>query len=106
MREVEHLHGMHGQEPAPWLLLCRDSDLLNNTPTATPIGRQAGYGWIPHNAGFGFLDLAPSILHSNIGSGTTFPSALCLICPPGYLVWSRTFLLGVGLTDLGDFGRY
>ena len=25
---------------------------------------------------------------------------------PSYLVWSRTFLLGVGLTDLGDFGRY
>jgi hypothetical protein len=25
----------------------------------------SGYGWIPHNAGFGFLDLAPSILHSN-----------------------------------------
>ena len=24
MREVEHLHGMHGQEPAPWLLLCRE----------------------------------------------------------------------------------
>jgi hypothetical protein len=23
------------------------------------------YGWIPHNASFGFLDLAPSILHSN-----------------------------------------
>jgi hypothetical protein len=23
------------------------------------------YGWIPNNAGFGFLDLAPSILHSN-----------------------------------------
>jgi hypothetical protein len=23
------------------------------------------YGWIPHNAGFGFLDLAPSILHSD-----------------------------------------
>jgi hypothetical protein len=22
------------------------------------------------------------------------------------LVWSRTFLIGVGLTDLGDFGRY
>jgi hypothetical protein len=22
------------------------------------------------------------------------------------LFWSRTFLLGVGLTDLGDFGRY
>jgi hypothetical protein len=22
------------------------------------------------------------------------------------LVWSRTFLLGVGLTDLGHFGRY
>jgi hypothetical protein len=31
-------------------------------------GGKAGvltYGWIPHNAGFGFLDLAPSILHSN-----------------------------------------
>jgi hypothetical protein len=27
--------------------------------------RQLGYGWIPHNAGFGFLDLAPSILHSD-----------------------------------------
>jgi hypothetical protein len=25
----------------------------------------ATYGWIPHNAGFGFLDLAPSILPSN-----------------------------------------
>jgi hypothetical protein len=23
-----------------------------------------------------------------------------------YFVWSRTFLLGVGLADLGDFGRY
>ena len=23
------------------------------------------YSWIPHNAGFGFLDLAPSILHFN-----------------------------------------
>jgi hypothetical protein len=29
MGKVEHLHGMLGQEPAPWLLLCRDSDLLN-----------------------------------------------------------------------------
>ena len=26
---------------------------------------QCVYGWIPHNASFGFLDLAPSILHSN-----------------------------------------
>jgi hypothetical protein len=25
---------------------------------------------------------------------------------PSYLVWSRTFPLGVGLTDLGHFGRY
>jgi hypothetical protein len=24
-----------------------------------------GYGWMPHNASFGFLDLTPSILHSN-----------------------------------------
>ena len=23
-----------------------------------------------------------------------------------YLVWSKTFLLGVGLTDLSEFGRY
>jgi hypothetical protein len=27
--------------------------------------RMRSYGWIPHNAGFGVLDLAPSILHSN-----------------------------------------
>jgi hypothetical protein len=26
---------------------------------------KVAYGWIPHNASFGFLDLAPSILHSN-----------------------------------------
>jgi hypothetical protein len=32
-------------------------------------------------------------------------SALCVIRSPSYLVWSRTFLLGAGLTDLGDFGR-
>ena len=25
---------------------------------------------------------------------------------PSYLVWSNTFLLGVGLTDLSEFGRY
>ncbi len=41
-----------------------------------------------------------------IGSETTFLSALCVIRPTSYLVWSRTFLLGVGLTDLGPFGRY
>jgi hypothetical protein len=35
---------------------------------------------------------------------TTFLCALCLIFSPGYLVWSITFLLGVGLTNLGDFG--
>ena len=29
-----------------------------------------------------------------------------MIRSPSYLVWSRTFLLGVGLTDLGHFGRY
>jgi hypothetical protein len=27
--------------------------------------KTSAYGWMPHNAGFGFLDLAPSILHSN-----------------------------------------
>jgi hypothetical protein len=41
-----------------------------------------------------------------IGSETTFLSALCVIRCPSYLVWSRTFLLGVGLADLVDFGRY
>jgi hypothetical protein len=44
------------------------------------------YSWIPHNAGFGFLDLAPCQYFIPIGSVTTFRSALCLICPPGYLV--------------------
>jgi hypothetical protein len=29
-----------------------------------------------------------------------------MIRSPSYLGWSRTFLLGVGLTDLGHFGRY
>ena len=38
-------------------------------------------------------------------SETTFRSGLCVLRPGyGYLVWSRNFLLGVGLTDLGDFG--
>jgi hypothetical protein len=40
------------------------------------------------------------------GSETTFLSAFCVIRSPSYLVWSRTFPLGVGLTDLGHFGRY
>ena len=40
MREVEHLHGMHGQEPAPWLLLCKDGDLLNTDGYAD---RPTGY---------------------------------------------------------------
>jgi hypothetical protein len=30
----------------------------------------------------------------------------CVIRSPSYFVWSRTFLLGVGLTDLGHLGRY
>jgi hypothetical protein len=29
-----------------------------------------------------------------------------VIRPPSYSLWSRTFLLGVGLADLGSFGRY
>jgi hypothetical protein len=37
---------------------------------------------------------------------TTFPSALCVIRSLSYLDWSKTFLLGVGLTDLGDLGRH
>jgi hypothetical protein len=42
-----------------------------------------------------------------IGSEITFLiSALCVIRSPSYFLWPRTFLLGVGLTDLGHFGRY
>jgi hypothetical protein len=37
---------------------------------------------------------------------TAFISALCVIRPPSYNLWSRTFLLVVGLEDLGGFGRY
>jgi hypothetical protein len=33
--------------------------------TCGAIFRVLDYGWMPHNAGFGFLDLTPSILHSN-----------------------------------------
>ena len=29
-----------------------------------------------------------------------------MIRSPSCLIWSRTFLLGVGLTDLGDLGRH
>jgi hypothetical protein len=44
MREVEHLHGMLGQEPAPWLLLCRDIDLLNTDgSTGLPTGYDRVY---------------------------------------------------------------
>jgi hypothetical protein len=41
-----------------------------------------------------------------IGSEATLLSELCVIRCPSYLVWSKTFLLGVGLTELGHFGRY
>jgi hypothetical protein len=40
------------------------------------------------------------------GPETTFLCALCVIRPPSYLLWPRTFFLGVGLADLGGFGRY
>jgi hypothetical protein len=58
------------------------------------------YGWTGHKSGSGISDLAPSI-----GSETTFLSALCAMRSPSYFFWSRTFLLGVGLTDLGHFGQ-
>jgi hypothetical protein len=44
MGEAEHLHGMLGQEPAPWLLLCRDSlvgTAISSMPTAAPGSRPA-----------------------------------------------------------------
>jgi hypothetical protein len=37
---------------------------------------------------------------------TCFRGLLFVIRPPSYLVWSKTFLLVVGLTDLSEFGRY
>jgi hypothetical protein len=65
--------------------------------------RPPTYGRTGHKPGSGFSDLLQCCIA--IGSETTFLSALCVIRSPSYLVWSRTFLLGVGLTDLGDFGR-
>jgi hypothetical protein len=62
------------------------------------------YGWTGHKSSSGFSDLLQYCI--TIGSETTFLSALCVIRSTSYLVWSRTFLLGVGLADLGDFGRY
>jgi hypothetical protein len=37
---------------------------------------------------------------------TCFRRLLFVIRSPSYLGWSKTFLFGVGLTDLSDFGRY
>jgi hypothetical protein len=34
-------------------------------PGVSTSGLEITYRWIPHNASFGFLDLAPSIRHSN-----------------------------------------
>jgi hypothetical protein len=53
------LHRIYLQLPS--LALARQVALLR-TPYIFDL---RGYGWMPHNAGFGFLDLAPSILHSN-----------------------------------------
>jgi hypothetical protein len=72
------------------------SDVLPNT--------RVRYGWTGHKPGSGFSDLLQYCI--TIGSETTFLSALCVIRSPSYFVWSRTFLLGVVLTDLGDFGWY
>jgi hypothetical protein len=66
--------------------------------------RTAHYCWTGHKPGSGFFELRQYCI--TIGSETTFLSELCVIQSPSYLVWSRTFLLGVGLTDLGHFGRY
>jgi hypothetical protein len=44
--------------------------------------------------------------HIYLRSETTFLSALCVIRSPSDLDWPRTFLIGVELTDLGNFGRY
>jgi hypothetical protein len=63
-----------------------------------------GYGWTGHKSGSGFSELLQYCITT--GFEITFLSALCVIRCPTYFVWSRTFLLGVGLADLGDFGRY
>jgi hypothetical protein len=39
-------------------------------------------------------------------SEARFWGLLLVIRSPSYLVWFRTFLLGVGLTDLSHFGRH
>jgi hypothetical protein len=64
------------------------------------------YDWTGQQSSSGISDLAPSIYCITIGSETTFLSALCVIRSPSYFLGSRTFLLSVGLTDLGHFGRY
>jgi hypothetical protein len=33
-----------------------------NAPRQQELTEQSEYGWIPHNAGFGFLDLTPATL--------------------------------------------
>jgi hypothetical protein len=53
-----------------WRLLAKRSDIsgqqfASRGKKKPPPNRRHLHGWIPHNAGFGFLDLAPSILHSN-----------------------------------------
>jgi hypothetical protein len=62
--------------------------------------------WTGHKSGSGLLALKLRQYFITIGSETTFPRAFCVIRSLSYLVWSRTFLLGVGLTDLGDLGRH
>jgi hypothetical protein len=67
------------------------------------------YSWTGHEPSSDLSALTPSISYIyfvTIGSETTFLSARCVIRSPSYLDWSITFLLGVGLTDLGDLGRH
>jgi hypothetical protein len=66
----------------------------------------AGYRITPVLGFWTLPDLHWVKFTSETGFEPTFLSVLCVIRCPSYLVWSRTFLLGVGLTDLGHFGRY
>jgi hypothetical protein len=43
MGEAEHLHGVSTLAPAPWLLLCRNSDLLG---AGQPTNYDNSYAWI------------------------------------------------------------
>jgi hypothetical protein len=53
------------QRQASHELYLRNEQELAESAQQRNLAQELWYGWIPHNAGFGFLDLALSIRHSN-----------------------------------------